>query len=661
MTKLLRVAFAAVVGALIFTSTSSAARARGELLCGLTQPTDVLLGCPPRPTTPPPSSGPPNPAGPTAEASATPATPVMPAPADAAAARASVAAVDNEPVIRVPLDPSYVANRLLLRFRAGTSAERQARVLAAAGVEVARRVPQIGLVIVRVSPARRDAALASLDASPLVANVEKDALVHVLDTVPNDSDWSLQWGLRKLGLPSVWDRARGSKSVIIAVLDTGVDPRQPDLRRGLLPGFDLVNNDADPSDDHGHGTAVAGVIAARTNNAAGMAGVCWACSILPVKVLTADGSGDLALVAAGVVKAVDAGAHIINLSLGGPGDDQALDDAVAYAVRNGALVVAAAGNNGVDTPFFPASAPGVISVAATNESDRLYTWSNYGSWVAIAAPGCNVATLRNSAFGTFCGTSSAAPIVSGLLGLAVAARPFASRDQIVTALEGTTVPMGAGVARGRVDPRAMLAALVKPKVSTSSVETAEVALPYVLLSPVVGVGAGSRARGARLAAPLQVGPLTDETVAFGFSLQERTSQPLVGAINRLRRTRGLTAVRVSPELSRAAVAHVRTLASGGLFSHDWEDGTPFATWIQRYYPPLPGGISWLAGENLVWATDRLDPAQTISSWLASPGHRRILLDPSWRELGVGTVLAQEAPGAYAGRNVVIVAADFGTR
>jgi len=392
VTKLLRVAFAAVVGALIFTSTSSAARARGELLCGLNQPTDVLLGCPPRPTTPPPSSGPPNPAGPTAEASATPATPVMPAPADAAAARASVAAVDNEPVIRVPLDPSYVANRLLLRFRAGTSAERQARVLATAGVEVARRVPQIGLVIVRVLPARRDAALARLDASPLVANVEKDAVVHVLDTVPNDSDWSLQWGLRKLGLPSVWDRARGSKSVIIAVLDTGVDPRQPDLRRGLLPGFDLVYNDADPSDDHGHGTAVAGVIAARTNNAAGMAGVCWACSILPVKVLTADGSGDLALVAAGVVKAVDAGAHIINLSLGGPGDDQALDDAVAYAVRNGALVVAAAGNNGVDTPFFPASAPGVISVAATNESDRLYTWSNYGSWVAIAAPGCNVAT-----------------------------------------------------------------------------------------------------------------------------------------------------------------------------------------------------------------------------------------------------------------------------
>ena len=176
MTKLLRMAFAAVVGALIFTSTSSAARARGELLCGLTQPTDVLLGCPPRPTTPPPSSGPPNPAGPTAEASATPATPatpVMPAPADAATARASVAAVDNEPVIRVPLDPSYVANRLLL-FRAGTSAERQARVLAAAGVEVARRVPQIGLVIVRVSPAWRDAALASLDAGCAAAGRPAD-------------------------------------------------------------------------------------------------------------------------------------------------------------------------------------------------------------------------------------------------------------------------------------------------------------------------------------------------------------------------------------------------------------------------------------------------------------------------------------------------------
>src|SRR6186997_141484 len=150
------------VPALIFTSTSSAARARGELLCGLTQPTDVLLGCRPRPTTPPPSSGPPNSAGPTAEASATPATPLMPAAADPATSRASVVAVDNEPVIRMPPDPGYIANRLLLRFRAGTSADRQARVLAAAGVEVDRRVPQIGVVIVRVSPARRDAALARL-------------------------------------------------------------------------------------------------------------------------------------------------------------------------------------------------------------------------------------------------------------------------------------------------------------------------------------------------------------------------------------------------------------------------------------------------------------------------------------------------------------------
>jgi glucokinase len=88
---------------------------------------------------------------------------------------------------------------------------------------------------------------------------------------------------------------------------------------------------------------------------------------------------------------------------------------------------------------------------------------------------------------------------------------------------------------------------------------------------------------------------------------------------------------------------VRALAAGGLFTHDWDDGTPFATWIQRYYPPRAGG-SWLAGENLVWATDRLDPAQAIAAWLASPPHRRILLDRSWRELGVGTVLAQEAPG-----------------
>jgi uncharacterized protein YkwD len=322
------------------------------------------------------------------------------------------------------------------------------------------------------------------------------------------------------------------------------------------------------------------------------------------------------------------------------------------------LVVAAAGNNGVDTPFYPASAPGVVSVAATNESDRLYTWSNYGQSVALAAPGCNVATLRNAAYGTFCGTSSAAPIVSGLLGLAIAARPLATRERILAALEDTTVPVGAGVTRGRVDAAAMLAALARPPVSATSVEAAEVTLPRVLLSPIEAP-AGGRARGPRLGAAAHV-PLPEDVLALGFGLQDQASLPLIAAINGLRRARGLPTVRTSPALSRAAVAHVRALAAGGLFTHDWDDGTPFATWIQRYYPPV-AGASWLAGENLVWATDRLDPAQAIAAWLASPPHRRILLERSWRELGVGTVLAQEAPGAYAGRNVVIVAADFGTR
>jgi uncharacterized protein YkwD len=215
------------------------------------------------------------------------------------------------------------------------------------------------------------------------------------------------------------------------------------------------------------------------------------------------------------------------------------------------------------------------------------------------------------------------------------------------------------VTHGRVDAAAMLAALTRPAASATSVETLEVANPRVLLSPIAPPS-GRLARGPRLGAALLQAPPPDDLLALGFSVQDQAAQPLLAAINAIRRSRGLPAVRRSTGLSRAAVAHVRALATGGLFTHDWDDGTPFATWIQRYYPPLPG-TSWLAGENLVWATDRLDAGQAIAAWLASPPHRRILLERSWREVGVGTVLAQEAPGAYGGRNVVIVAADFGTR
>jgi len=149
--------------------------------------------------------------------------------------------------------------------------------------------------------------------------------------------------------------------------------------------------------------------------------------------------------------------------------------------------------------------------------------------------------------------------------------------------------------------------------------------------------------------------------ALGFSLAERPAlaSQIVTAINQVRRGHRLPTVTAYRPLARAALAHVRALAVSGLFTHEWSDGTPFATWILRYFPQPPRG-SWMTGENLIWSSTPLTASAAVSAWLASPEHRRIMLDPTWRQLGIGAVASNEAPGVYGGADAVVVAADFGT-
>jgi subtilisin family serine protease len=211
--------------------------------------------------------------------------------------------------------------------------------------------------------------------------------------------------------------------------------------------------------------------------------------VLSIKVLGADGTGDTALVAAGVVRAADAGARVISMSLGGPADDQTLDAAVAYALGKGAIVVAAAGNNGASTPFYPAAIPGVVSVAATDAADHLYSWSNFGSWVAVAAPGCNPAPASTGDYVMFCGTSSATPVVAGLLALLVSESPDAGRDTILDALERTAAPIGGSVRFGRIDAAAALTALAAPAAEATPAPTQQPSSTVTLRGVLVRGGA----------------------------------------------------------------------------------------------------------------------------------------------------------------------------
>jgi subtilisin family serine protease len=325
----------------------------------------------------------------------------------------------------------------------------------AIGAERIARIEALHADVLRLSPGDPALTLARLRADPRVRYAEFDGLVRAL-RVPNDEFLSTQWSLAKTRAEQAWDLGTGSPQVIVGVLDTGVDATQPDLRGKLVAGYDYVNNDQDPSDDNGHGTAVAGVVAANTDNGIGVAGYCWGCRVMPVKVLAADGTGFMSGLAQGIVWATDHGARVLNLSLGGPDQDLTLTAAAQYAWTHNVLVVAAAGNESALTPDYPAALPNVLSVGASDQSDRLYSFSNTGA--RVAAPGENSTTGRGGQYVSFLGTSSAAPVVSGIAALGLSLVPGATPAQVEQALETTAVPIP-GVTSGRVDAYAALAAL----------------------------------------------------------------------------------------------------------------------------------------------------------------------------------------------------------
>ena len=260
--------------------------------------------------------------------------------------------------------------------------------------------------------------------------------------VPNDPYWSQMWGLQKVGMPTAWDTGTGSSSVVVGVIDSGVDYNHQDLgpsqmwtnpgeaangadddSNGFvddLYGADCINNDGNPMDDHNHGTHVAGTIGAATNNAIGVPGLNWNVKIMALKFLGADGSGWTSDAVQCLDYAVAKGAHLTNNSWGGGGYSQALYDAIGRARNANQLFLAAAGNDGRNTDstvYYPSGyqQDNVIAVAATDSYDNLASFSNYGaSTVDIGAPGVGIrSTTRSNSYASWNGTSMATPHVAG--------------------------------------------------------------------------------------------------------------------------------------------------------------------------------------------------------------------------------------------------------
>jgi subtilisin family serine protease len=358
-------------------------------------------------------------------------------------------AVDGRAVTLVSILPGGgvpASSRVVVGYTAGGFAS-AGSLEQQVGAERVAAIDQLRVDVLRVETGQLASTLMLLRNDPRVRYAQLDGVVRALRR-PNDEFWPDQWSPVKTNAGKAWDLTTGSPQVVVAVIDTGVDQTQPDLRGKLLAGFDFVNGDTDANDDNGHGTAVAGIIAADSDNGIGVAGYCWQCRLLPVKVVGADGSGYDSTLANGMVWATDHGARVLNVSLGGPSDDLTVTAAAQYAQAHGALVVAAAGNDSSSTLQYPAALPNVVSVSASDQDDRLYSFSNSGAM--LAAPGENTTTAPKGGYEFFIGTSSAAPVVSGVAGLAFSAAPSASPGQVEQALAASAVPIP-GVAYGRVD------------------------------------------------------------------------------------------------------------------------------------------------------------------------------------------------------------------
>lgn len=378
----------------------------------------------------------------------------------------------------IPISDSS-SQQILVKFQPNVSLPEAAQIHRQLGGQVKETIPSIGVQVVTVPNGQAVAKAKAYSSNARVAYAEPDFVAEAVGS-PDDPGFMNQWGMVKIQASQAWDMTTGSPSINIAILDTGVDLDHPDLANKVISSVDFTHS-ASLDDVYGHGTHVAGIAAAMTNNGIGVAGLGYTSTIMNVKVLSDAGAGAYSWIASGIVWATDNGAEVINMSLGGPSASSTLEEAIAYAWSKGVVVIAAAGNSGTMAPFYPAYYTNCIAVAATDANDARASWSNYGDWVDVAAPGVSIySTLKNDGYGYKSGTSMASPHVAGLAALVFTTVSDANgdgklNDEVRNLIEATCDDIGlSGIGYGRINAaQAVGSDPVPPGVITGQVTDAE--------------------------------------------------------------------------------------------------------------------------------------------------------------------------------------------
>ena len=334
-----------------------------------------------------------------------------------------------------------VAGRVLVKFRDNVGLDHARQVVASLGARDAATLPGIGVLVLDLPEQADERGFAhALAARDDVEFAEPDEIVSPADVTPNDP-WfgSWEWYLTKIQAPAAWSTTTGDKNVIIAILDTGIDSSHPDLQAKLVAGWNIYNNNSDTSDVYGHGTVVAGTAAASSNNAQGVASVAWNCPIMPIRISALDGTATFSAMASGLTWAADHGARVANLSYKAS-TSSTVTSAATYFQNKGGVVVAAAGNQATFDSSSDNSA--ILTVSASDVNDVLYSYSNSGNNIDLAAPGLVYTTYQGGTYGSTGGTSVASPIVAGAAALVLSVNPNLSGPQVQDILKKSADDLG---------------------------------------------------------------------------------------------------------------------------------------------------------------------------------------------------------------------------